>query len=112
MTTSIISTQENIVKWITPIDPTTDLTDIPDGVYPFNYIGEDKWAVVIGGAVVNWSCTYGAACLMHIDAMRVKREHVQRNPANALGSWWTVRTADFTASVDRETGKVSYEDHS
>lgn len=100
---------ENIVKWITVIDDTTDLQGIPDGVYPYNGL-VDQWAVVVDERAVNWSCTYGVICLMHAEIMRTQREHVTRNPANDLGKWWTVRTADFTASVDRETGEVSYVD--
>ena len=125
MNTAILTQKEQIVKWVVAIDATTDLTGVPDGAYPFNGL-TDQWAVVIGEQAVNWSSTYGAACLMHIEAMRVNREHVTRNPstlrqaqdetssghspANGLGAWWTVRTAEFTASVDRETGEVRYED--
>lgn len=104
---------ESIVKWAICIDPTTDLTGIPDGIYPFNGL-TDQWAVVIGEQAVNWAPDYGRACIAHIEAMWVKREHVTRNPANGLGSWWTVRTGDqsgdYTARVDRETGEISYED--
>lgn len=105
----IIEQTEQIVKWATPIDDATDLTGIPDNVYPFNGI-DDKWAVVINEVQVGWSPAYGAACIQYIEALRVKREHVTRNPANDLGAWWTVRTGDFTASVDRGTNEVSYED--
>lgn len=103
----IIEQTEQIVKWATPIDDATDLTDIPDGVYPYNGL-VDQWVLVMAETAVNWSCTYGAICLMHIEAMRVKREHVTRNPANGLGAWWTVRTADFTARVDRKTNEIDY----
>lgn len=109
MTVEILTQFEQIVKWVVPIDDTTDLTGIPDGVYPYNGL-VDQWAVVVDERAVNWSCTYGVICLMHAEIMRVKREHVGRNPANDLGKWWTVRTADYTASVDRETNEVSYAD--
>lgn len=117
MNTNIINPVEQIVKWQVVIDATTDLKGIPDGIYPYNGL-VDQWVLVMAEQAVNWSCTYGAICLMEIEAMRVQKKHVTRNPANGpsassghgLGAWWTVRTADYMATVDRETGEVSYDD--
>lgn len=118
MSTEILTLQEQIVKWAVVIDPTTDLTSVPDDIYPFNglpkgceaLIGGDQWVIVIDEQQVAWAGQYGVACLMYAEALRIRREHVQRNLANELGAWWTVRKADFTMSVDRATNKVSYED--
>lgn len=81
MNTDILTHTENIIKWVVVIDPTTDLTGIPDGIYPFNGL-IDQWAVVIGEMQVNWSSQYGVACLMYAEALRVNREHVQRCPGD------------------------------
>lgn len=106
---NIISETEKITKWVVAIDPNTDLTGQPDNVYPFAG-GEDQWTVVINETQIAWAAEYGTACMIFITALQTRREHLTRNPANDLGKWWTVRTADFTASVDRETGEVSYVD--
>jgi hypothetical protein len=108
--TNIINPIEAIVKWAVVIDPTTDLTGVPDGVYPFSGLNGDQWAVVVGERQVRWARDYGVICLMFAEVKRIEREHLERNPANELGAWWTVRKADFTMSVDRATNEVSYED--
>lgn len=110
MSNNIIEQVEAIVKWQVVIDPTTDLAGIPDDIYPFADLGGDQWVIVIDEQQVAWASQYGVACLMYAEALRIRREHVQRNLANELGAWWTVRKADFTTRVDRATNKVSYED--
>lgn len=89
---------------------------LADGVYPYDdptpvdYRGQvDKWVIRIDGEEVAWhSGTKQEAEAAYHDMLRVECDH-QRNPANGLGRWWEIRTADYTVSISRD-GEVSYED--
>lgn len=86
--TDIILAQDDlrvndIIKWITVIDPTTDLQGVPDGVYPFNGLS-DKWAIVDNERQIGWTRDYGDICLIHAEVLRVKREHAQRCPQDVI----------------------------
>ncbi len=91
------------------VDADTDLSQLIDGVYPYDDPC-DQWVVVIDCQPIGWAPDWSAAAMQEIEALRVKREHITRNPANGLGKWWTIRTADYVAGVDRKTGEVSYND--
>ena len=115
VTTNIIEQTEperkldQIIRWIISIDPATDLRNIPDGIYPFDYLGTDKWAVVVNEAQIAWGRDYGVVCVIYAEALRVKREHIERNPANAAisASWYTVNNGVDDFQVNRETGEVT-----
>lgn len=82
---------------------------LADGVHEYDH-PEDKFVVIVEGNEVAWTPTEATGWQAYNEITRVECEHVTRNPANGLGAWWTIRTGDYTASVDRVTGKVSYED--
>lgn len=76
-----VTLSEQIVNWIVIIDDTTDLTGIPDGIYPFADL-TDQWVVIINEQAVNWAETWGKAFEQYAEALRVKREHAQHCPAD------------------------------
>lgn len=76
-----ITPTELIVNWITVLDDTTDLSGVPDGVYPFDS-PPDQWAVVIGEQAVNWAADWGKAWEMYSEALRTHREHALHCPAD------------------------------
>jgi len=81
--TNIVTQHEQITKWVIAIDPTTDLTDQPDNVYP--YAGaEDQWAVVMNETQIAWAAEYGTACMIYVTALQTRREHAQRCPADTI----------------------------
>lgn len=73
--------KESKPDYLFVINDETDLTGLPDDIYPF--AGHpDQWVVIIDEVAVNWAQDWGVAVLMWIDALRVKREHAQRCPAD------------------------------
>lgn len=79
MDTDTLQRTQDIVNWIIVIDDTTDLTGIPDGIYPFADL-TDQWVVIINEQAVNWAETWGDAFGQYAEALRVKREHAQHCP--------------------------------
>lgn len=60
----------------------TDVSQLPDDIYPFDG-GEDRWAVVMNGQMVNWASEWGKACSLYVLALRVNREHYTKT----LNAW-------------------------
>lgn len=79
---NIINSVEHIVKWQVVIDATTDLTGIPDGIYPYNGLGTDQWAVVVNETQIAWGRDYGAVCVVYAEALQTRREHAERCPSD------------------------------
>lgn len=104
-----VSKVNDIIKWITSIDLTTNLKGIPDGIYPFDYLGTDKWTIVIGERQIAWGRDYGIICAIYAEALRVKREHAERCPTDAAipEAWYNVHNGVDDFSVDRKTGRVT-----
>lgn len=64
------------------VDAETDLTQLIDGVYPYNG-GEDHWIIVIDCQPTGWARDWGAAVVQEIETLRVRREHAAGNPNEA-----------------------------
>lgn len=58
------------------VDAETDLTQLIDGVYPYNG-GEDHWIIVIDCQPTGWARDWGAAVVQEIETLRVRREHAE-----------------------------------
>lgn len=69
------------------VDAETDLSQLLDGVYPFDGgapRGEpgagDQWVVVIDCQPIGWAQDWSKAAIQEIEALRVRREHARRCP--------------------------------
>lgn len=91
---------------VTQTEPKSNI--LTDGVHEYDH-PEDKFVVIVDGDEVAWTPTEAAGWTAYNEITRIECKHVKRNPANGLGRWWIIRTADYTASISRD-GKVSYED--
>lgn len=64
------------------VDAETDLSQLFDGIYPYNG-GEDRWIIVINCQPIGWASEWGKAVIQEIEALQTQREHAQRCPQDA-----------------------------